>query len=142
MIEGAAAILYREDKVLIVRNVGKSRHVIGTYGLPGGEHEECDKDTRHTAVREIEEESGLIVDREDLGLLGHYDFEMARRNGKQHMSLDLYATKRFRGSIRNGTETEPMWVKIDDYVSGMYPLPYMTGNFSDDIKNFLRKVKM
>jgi len=137
----AAVILYREDEVLIVRYKEVSRHPIGTFTIPAGEFERCDTNMRDTAVREVEEETGLKINRERIVRLGKYNFTMQRRVGEEDLIVTLYACNRFLGDLRGGSETEPCWVKIDDYIAGMYPTPRMSGNFVEDINWFLTQVK-
>jgi len=140
-IDGAAVILYRKDEVLLVKHKEKSRNITGFYTLPAGEVEFRDKDSIDAAVREVNEETGLEIDKENLSSLGRYDFSMERKRGKEQISLDLYACGIFRGNLKSGVETIPIWVKIEDFVLGKYPSPYTSGNFSDDIKRFLRTKK-
>lgn len=137
---GAAVVLYQEEEVLIVRHKSASRHFAGVYTIPGGESEPYDKDTKDTAVREVKEETGLEVDRGNLCKLGHYDFTMGRKVGMEQLSVDLYFCNKFLGELRDGDETTPHWVNIEDFISGKYPLPYMSGDFSADINKFLKKV--
>ena len=137
----AVVILFEEDRVLLVRHKEGSRHPTGLYTIPGGEFELCDTDMRDTAVREIEEETGLKINRKRLVRLGKYNFTMQRRVGEEGLTTTLYACNRFLGDLRGGSETEPCWVKIDDYIAGMYPTPRMSGNFVEDINWFLTQVK-
>jgi len=140
-LDGAAVILYQEDKVLVVKHKDCSRHLTGSYTIPSGQAECYDRDTKDTAIREVEEETGLKIDRKRLFELGRYDFTMQRRVGEDDLIVTLYACNRFLGDLRGGSETEPCWVKIDDYIAGMYPTPRMSGNFAEDINWFLTQVK-
>ena len=137
---GAAVVLYQKNEILIVKHKLPSRHFAGVYTIPGGETEHYDEDTENTAVREVKEETGLDVNRENICKLGHYDFTMGRKVGMEELSVDLYSCNKFGGELREGDETIPIWVKIEDFISGKYPLPYMSGDFSSGINNFLKKV--
>jgi len=136
---GAGVILTRKDEVLLVRHGEKSRNVLGLYTLPGGETESYDKDSMDTVIREVCEETGLIINRKNLRLLGHYIFFMQRRVGKEEMSIDLYSCKKFKGVLKSGEETEPVWVKSKKFISGEYQLPYTSGNFLADVFKFLKE---
>lgn len=137
---GAAVILYQEDEMLLVRHSEESRNITGFYTLPAGGTEPCDKDSEDIIVREVKEETGLDINKQYLRALGHYDFTLERKVGKEQISLDLYACRTFSGKLMSGVETEPIWVKIEDFISGKYPLPHTSGNFLDEINKFLRKI--
>jgi 8-oxo-dGTP diphosphatase len=56
---GVGAIIRDGDRLLVVRRTGA--HGAGTWGLPGG-HMEFDESPDETAVREVAEEVGLVVE--------------------------------------------------------------------------------
>ena len=55
---GVGAWVQREGKVVLLRRRGS--HGSGTWGLPGG-HQEWGESPEQTAVREVAEETGLVV---------------------------------------------------------------------------------
>jgi len=145
---GAAAILYREDEVLIVKHGKESRHPTGLYSIPGGETKPSDRDTMDTIVREIREETGLEIDKANLDPLAHYDFDLGGKRGKRQVSVDLYAcevTDKIKTNVNldeirtESFETIPVWVKIEDFILGKYTITYTSGNFLEDIIKYLKR---
>ncbi|WP_232661024.1 nucleotide triphosphate diphosphatase NUDT15 [Pseudonocardia sp. TRM90224] len=55
---GVGAVVREGERILVLRRAGA--HGAGTWGLPGG-HQEFGESPEETAVREVAEETGLIV---------------------------------------------------------------------------------
>lgn len=112
-ISTVGVIAISEGKVLLVKHTKKAAHLTDTYGLPAGRVEEAEEAITG-AIRELEEETGLIVTREDLiHLPTIYEADIPRKNGEiAHMKWDVFAATKFTGSIRDSEETIPEWVEL------------------------------
>jgi 8-oxo-dGTP pyrophosphatase MutT (NUDIX family) len=62
LFRGAGVVILHENRVLLVQNL-----LSGNWGFPKGHREPSDLTWRHTAVREVEEETGYLE---------HVDYEM------------------------------------------------------------------
>ncbi|MEN8252400.1 MAG: NUDIX domain-containing protein [Patescibacteria group bacterium] len=70
-----AVVVNKNDEVLLLRRSGdKEKFHGGCYDLPGGYLDEGDR-INDALLREIEEETGLIVSEEDVKLICIEDFE-------------------------------------------------------------------
>ena len=65
IIPCAGILVYRGDAVLLVKHDEKSNNPIGSYGLPSGQIKPGESAVQ-TAVRKLEEETGLRTTQEDL----------------------------------------------------------------------------
>ena len=140
-LQGAAAILYHDDEFVLVKHNEKSKHPTGVYSLPGGEHEDLDKDNLDTIVREVDEETGLKLKRSDFEYEDHFDFELGGKTGNRKVSVDLYSSRtKNRTNLKAYNETDPEWVKMNDYLSGKYPITYASRNFEVGVRNLLEKL--
>lgn len=62
LFRGAGVVILNENRVLLVQNL-----LSGNWGFPKGHREPFDLTWRHTAVREVEEETGYVE---------HIDYEI------------------------------------------------------------------
>ena len=129
--------IFRENEVLFVKHKPSSKHTTGYYGLPGG-YVEYPESYKSAATREVEEETGLEIDESDLLEVGTYPIRVEKKIGEVKTSIVLYSCKRFRGKIRDGLETVPIWVEILDVLSGKYKIPRISGNFLPDVMKLLK----
>jgi len=133
---GVSVLILKEDEVLLVRHKQASRHPTDYFGLPGGTLE--DKENHEdAAIREVSEETGLEIDKNDLTKIGSYAFTIQRRVGEEETGIILYRCERFAGILKEGTETIPFWAKIGDVLSGKYKFPEISGNFIPDVMKLL-----
>lgn len=58
-------LISKKDKVLLVRHEAGGNHVLGTFGIPAGKFEPNETPVQ-VAIRELEEETGLICTEMDL----------------------------------------------------------------------------
>jgi mutator protein MutT len=116
IIPTAGVIIIELGRILLVRHENESNHLVGVYGWPGGRIQEGES-TRHAAVRELEEETGLIAREEDLETFIHdlAPAQIQRKNGNIEMfSVELFVCPGYTGTLRATAETTPEWVVIKD----------------------------
>lgn len=116
----AGVIIIELGRILLVKHEADAAHVTGVYGWPGGRIQEGES-ARHAAVRELQEETGLIAKEEDLEEFIHdlAPVQIQRKNGEPEMfSVELFVCPGYTGTLRASSETIPEWVvisKLDDY---------------------------
>lgn len=108
-------LVISDDKVLLVKHKPKASHLTGAYGLPAGRLEENEK-TIDGAVRELREETGLEVSRNNLLHLPHVFYADIPRKGGEiaHMKWDVFVAKEFLGELKESEETSPEWIPLKD----------------------------
>jgi len=80
---GVATVVMKEGKILL----GKDTHKGDVYGIPGG-HWESGETLKECAMREVEEESGVICN--DIRLISVYDFYRADKE-KSYVTIGMKA---------------------------------------------------
>lgn len=116
VIPTVGVIIIKDKKVLLVKHGEGANHVTGIYGWPGGRFTDGET-VKQAAVRELREETGLIVKEEDLEEFIHDlgPAEVKRKNGgTQFFSVQLFVCDKYSGSLHASDETTPEWVKIDE----------------------------
>ncbi len=113
-IPTVGVVIVYDDKVLLVEHGEEAGHLTGSFGTPGGRIDEGET-VRQAAIREVEEETGLVVDENDLMELPHkYDADLRRKNGETlYVSHTVFATDKFHGELRGTDETVPIWLPIE-----------------------------
>ncbi len=99
-------MIYNKGKVVV-----QERTVSGKTGFtfPGG-HLELGESIVDSVIREINEETGLIIsDLELCGIKNWYDVE----NDYRYVVF-LYKTNKFTGTLRSSNEGEVQWIDIDE----------------------------
>ena len=107
---GVGAVVVEDGRVLVMRRAGA--HGAGLWGLPGG-HQEVGESPERTAVREVAEETGLVVD--VTARLGFTDDPMPDI-GRHYVTLFL-ACSRITGEPRlmePQKATALDWLTIDE----------------------------
>ncbi|KJS63535.1 NUDIX domain-containing protein [Streptomyces rubellomurinus] len=112
----AAVIVHdlEAQRVVLLRRGPKAKFAQGLWDLPVGKSEPGEPITE-TAVRELQEETGLVVAPEDLRLANviHGARGVEAPNG---FLTVVFATNRWSGELENGEPTkhsEVAWVDID-----------------------------
>lgn len=113
-IPTAGVVLFKGDEVLLVEHKEGASNLTGVYGIPAGRID-MNESARQTAVRELKEETGLIVQENDLiELPTMYTASLERKDGsKKEFSLKVFFAKSSGGSFIENNETVPTWVKRD-----------------------------
>ncbi|MFA6601888.1 MAG: NUDIX domain-containing protein [Candidatus Paceibacterota bacterium] len=113
VIATVGLVLFKDDVVLLVRHGESADHLTGTYGLPSGRVEPSETPLE-AAQRELIEETGLMVNPEDLVELPKlFEATIKRKDGtSKTFSWRVYKAGQFQGKIRSTPETTPEWVKV------------------------------
>lgn len=114
-IPSIGVLVFSGDKVLLVKHTAKAHHLTDSYGLPAGRLE-SDESLEEGALRELFEETGLKVERDDLVHLPHVFYADIPRKGGEiaHFKWDVFVARKFTGEIRESDETIPEWVELSE----------------------------
>jgi 8-oxo-dGTP pyrophosphatase MutT (NUDIX family) len=107
-------LVIHDGRVLLVSHREGAGNLTGTYGLPSG-HLEKDEKEKTAAVRELREETGIVLTEEDLIEYPNdvWTADIKRKDGKVYtFSIKVFVAKRFGGELRESDETTPEWVDI------------------------------
>ncbi len=119
-IPAVAVLIIKDHKVLLVKHGEASGHINGVYGLPAGRLQKGETE-KASAVRELSEETGLVILEDDLIEYQSNIFtaEVKRKAGKTELyAMKVFVCHTFSGTLRSSDETEPEWVEIarlDEY---------------------------
>lgn len=100
------------SKVLLVKHTDKAGHVASVYGLPAGRIQEGESE-EVAAMRELKEETGLVVESTDLVKIPKEWFaEIKRADGTvKHLSLAVFIAVEYSGVVTASDETIPEWIE-------------------------------
>lgn len=102
VIAGVSVIIYHKEKILLIE-----RKDNGLWGMPAGSIE-INEAPVEAAIREVMEETGLIIEKEELKLVNVYggpDFFYTYPNGDQCSNVvTSYAAVRFSGDLLTETD--------------------------------------
>lgn len=116
IIPTVGVLIFKDNKILLVKHEEKAQHINGSYGWPGGRIEKSET-LRKAAVRELAEETGLKAKEEDL-IEFIYDLppaDIKRKNGETHsFSVKLFVCEKYNGSLQSSEETTPEWIEISE----------------------------
>lgn len=116
IIPTVGVLVFKDNKILLVRHGDGAQHETGIYGWPGGRIDEGET-LIQAAIRELEEETGIKVQEEDLEEILHVfePVDIRRKNREiQRFSVVLYRCKKFYGDLVASEETIPEWIRIED----------------------------
>ncbi len=89
-------IVEKDNKILLIKR--KRGPFKDMWALPGGFLNYGEETLEETAVRELKEETSIIVIIEDLGLLGVYS--VPDRDPRGHVISHVYVVKKFIGVLK------------------------------------------
>jgi ADP-ribose pyrophosphatase YjhB (NUDIX family) len=113
-------IVFKNEKVLLVRHNEKAGHLTGVYGLPAGRVNSNEKEIA-AARRELEEETDLKPDPNSLVEFPNNYFEavIERKGGEKVLfPWRVFLCTSYKGEIKATEEATPVWVdieKLDNY---------------------------
>lgn len=107
-------VVLKGNEVLLVKHGEAAGHLTGSMATPGGRIDEGETAVQ-AAVRELQEETGLVAAEEDLRRLPKiYEGDLPRKDGSTfYSSHTVFVCTKFSGDLRNTDETEPEWVPIE-----------------------------
>jgi len=122
-------IIIKDGKVLLVKR--KHPPFVGSWALPGGYTEYGRENLQQTVIRELKEETNLIVKEEDLELLGVYSDP--GRDPRGHVISHVYIAKEFLGVLTAGDDAqETVFFPLDK-------LPELAFDHNKILKDYLIK---
>ena len=102
----------------------------GAWGIPAGGID-GEETARAAAMRELAEETGLLVDaRALIELPTLYSAWLARKVGSARFSVRVFATDRYEGELTPSEEGFPTWVRLDQVAR----LPSLLGNTAEIVE--------
>ena len=109
-----SAAAFRGSEVLLVKHGEAASHLTGVYGLPGGRLESGES-LLDAAVREFEEETGLLAERDSMKEISTvFNGDIQRKSGEiLETAWHVFALRNFSGELRETDEASPEWVEID-----------------------------
>lgn len=116
VIPTVGILIIRDESVLLVKHGDGASHVTGVYGLPAGRLEEGET-KKQAAVRELQEETGLIAADDSLEEFS-IDIPYAdipRKDGTiKRFSIAMFLCRNFSGALLGSEEAIPEWIQIKD----------------------------
>ncbi len=117
VIPTVGVLIIKDDSVLMVRHGDAASHITGVYGLPAGRLEDGET-PKQAAVRELQEETGLIAAEDSLEELS-IDVPYAdipRKDGTiKRFSITMFLCRNYSGEVPTvdpQAETIPEWVPL------------------------------
>jgi len=108
-------VLYEGDSVLLVRHTEEARLPTGSYGFPAGRFDsKRDDSLEDAAVRELEEESGLVTEVEYLCKLPEKRSRLKMKDGSEEFVFYPFLCVHSWGELRSSNENVPEFVALND----------------------------
>jgi 8-oxo-dGTP pyrophosphatase MutT (NUDIX family) len=147
-------LVFNEDnsKVLLVKHTKEAQNEEGVYGLPAGKIE-LGESPKEAAVRELMEETGLIVSEETLEQFENNFFgsDIIRTKGDilRHAHMKVFHATAFEGELKEDEKTIPEWVDLktieewaeEDNGKEIGERKRLMPNISNAIQNYLESAK-
>lgn len=93
----------------------KTKHLFGggNYNGPGGKFKETDKTIEQTAIRETQEEAGLVIKLEDLIKAGEFTFIFPESQKQFNQVVHVYLIRKWQGNPTNSDEMLWKWFSFE-----------------------------
>ena len=112
-IKSVAVVIFKKDKVLLIKSSETSGHLTGMYSLPAGRLEK-NETYEQAALREFEEESGLKTKTEYLiRLPTFYKASLKRKTESRKFCAWSFYCIKYWGKLKASSEGEPQWIDIE-----------------------------
>ena len=112
LIQSVGIVVFDGENVLLVRHGKAAHHFEGVCGLPSGKVDPGEQ-TIDTAKRELQEETGLVCEINDLVPLPKaYQATIEQKDGIKIFDWYVFLCKKYSGSLKTSDETEPFWVPV------------------------------
>ncbi len=124
VIPSVGVLIIRNGNVLLVRHGEAAGHMNGAYGIPAGRLDEGET-LVDAAIRELREETGLVVDAADLVLMPkEWRALIQRKDGAKEFSVRVFMCSHYEGEIQASPEGTPEWIAIKE-IDALPLLPNM-----------------
>ena len=137
VILSAHVLVFKKNQVLLVRHEKGAGHLTGVYGIPGGRINE-NENFINAASRELKEETGLIVEINDLREFpnNRYTALIKRKDGTtKKFTMTVFFTDKFSEKLKKYSETTPKWIFISQ-LSKINLLPNVKKAIFDAMRTF------
>ncbi|MFH1275689.1 MAG: NUDIX hydrolase [Candidatus Woesearchaeota archaeon] len=134
MIPTAGVLIYKDNKVLLVKHSQDSSHLTGKYGIPAGVIRP-NESAEDTAVRKLKAETGLNTNIENLEEIEKiYSAKIERKDGIKEFSLKVFICEKYSGEIITANNEFPEWINLKD-INNIDLLPNMKKIIEDGLRN-------
>ena len=125
-------ILFIRNETNILLGMKKRGFGTGIWNGFGGKVEEKES-ILEGAIREVREESGLVLDPNDVNKIGTIHFERKSHEVHPYSEVHIYEARKYSGEIMESEEMSPKWFEIQQLPEQMWPdavfwLPYVLRN--------------
>ncbi len=110
-------LVIKDDKVLLVEHKEAAGHPTGMWGLPSGRPDFDEEEDVDVAIRELGQETGLVVTRDDLHVFpgSYYEAALPRKDGSIiDFTWQVFNVSNFTGDLRPSEETNPYWKTMEE----------------------------
>ena len=102
--------ILKDDQILL--GLKKRGFGQGKWNGFGGKVKIGEESILQGAVREVEEECGLVLQPEDVHQVGVIDFEF--KDDPVHLEVHVFEAKKYTGEVTESEEMAPKWFAIQD----------------------------
>lgn len=115
-VDSVGIVVFKDGKVLLVREEEGSKKLTGMYGIPAGKVDPGETRTQ-TAKRELEEETGLVAELPDVKEFpgNYFEAELPQKDVPSRYFLwTVFKVDKFWGKLRPSDATTPDWYSMEE----------------------------